>query len=339
MEDGVRSLVLRLLKRLFGEIAEEQLEALALAFFIELCVLYLKDCIDYGTGDCPLISFSSYKVTASKWITIFDSPFYPDSLDEAKMLYEKVLERFIELVDEATSSANLLEIITKEPDPLRIQLLRVFRRYVSPDTTVEMTKKKRDIPNIINDFGDRFRSLEEVRRNLQSRPVPDETLMALLLEQSKRGQKGYDLTEAFFLWFDRVFGKNYIIQGPVRAGKDVMLDKVLDNWEAQTPADIFISRLDGTPLVVGFARYDSDRGGSQEDDRTGGNRDKATDILRYADTYKVALKVFFLNDGPGLLLGSMWNDYARLESYGSGKIMVCTLKMLDERFTQDWLES
>jgi len=83
-----------------------------------------------------LISFSSYKVTVSKWITIFDSPFYPDSLDEAKMLYEKVLERFIELVDEATNSANLLKIITKEPDPLRIQLLRVFRRYVSPDTTV-----------------------------------------------------------------------------------------------------------------------------------------------------------------------------------------------------------
>ncbi|MEH2161585.1 MAG: hypothetical protein V7K38_11165 [Nostoc sp.] len=315
------------------------MKASALEFFIELCVLYLKDCIDYGSGDCNLNSFSSYKVTASKWITIFDSPFYPDSLDEAKMLYEKVLERFIELVDEATNSANLLEIITKEPDPLRIQLLRVFRRYVSPDTTVEMTKKKRDIPTIINDFGDRFRSLEEVRKNLQSRPVPDETLMALLLEQSKRGQKGYDLTEAFFLWFDRVFGKNYIIRGPVRAGKDVMLDKVLDNWEAQTPADIFISRLDGTPLVVGFARYDSDRGGSQEDDRTGGNRDKATDILRYADTYKVALKVFLLNDGPGLLLGSMWNDYARLESYGSGKIMVCTLKMLDERFTQDWLES
>ena len=31
MEKGVRSLVLRLLKRLFDEIAEEQLEALALA--------------------------------------------------------------------------------------------------------------------------------------------------------------------------------------------------------------------------------------------------------------------------------------------------------------------
>ncbi len=286
-----------------------------------------------------MLSFSSYKTTGAKWITIFDSPFYPDSLDEAKILYEKVLERFVELVDEAESSINLLEVITLEPDPLRIQLLRVFRRYVSPDTAVEMTKKKSQIPSIIEDFGDRFRNLDEVKRNLKSRPVPDEALMAILLEQSKRGQKGYDLTEAFFLWYDKQFGKDYLIKGPVRAGKDVMLNQVLDNWEAKTPADILISRLDKTPLLIGFARYDSDRGGSQEDDRTGGNRDKVTDILRYANIYKVPLKIFFLNDGPGLLLGSMWNDYASLESYGDGRVMVCTLKMLDDRFTRNWLES
>jgi hypothetical protein len=286
-----------------------------------------------------LLSFSSYKTNGAKWITIFDSPFYPDSLDEAKILYEKVLERFVELVDEAESSINLLEVITLEPDPLRIQLLRVFRRYVSPDTAVEMTKKKSQIPSIIEDFGDRFRNLDEVKRNLKSRPVPDEALMAILLEQSKRGQKGYDLTEAFFLWYDKQFGKDYLIKGPVRAGKDVMLNQVLDNWEAKTPADILISRLDKTPLLIGFARYDSDRGGSQEDDRTGGNRDKVTDILRYANIYKVPLKIFFLNDGPGLLLGSMWNDYASLESYGDGRVMVCTLKMLDDRFTRNWLES
>lgn len=110
-------------------------------------------------------SFSSYKLTASQWITIFDSPFYPDSLDEAKVLYEKVLERFGELIDNASSSTNLLQVITQEPDPLRIQLLRVFRRYVSPDTSVEMTKNKSKIPDIIRDFGSRFRKLEEVRSN------------------------------------------------------------------------------------------------------------------------------------------------------------------------------
>jgi hypothetical protein len=270
---------------------------------------------------------------------IFDSPFYPDSLDEAKILYENVLLRFTEVVEQAQSSANLLEIITKEPDPLRIQLLRVFRRYVSPDTSVEMTKRKTKIPDIIKDFGYRFRPIEQVKQNLQSRPIPDETLMAILLEQSTRGQKGYDLTESFFLWFNKVFNKDYLIRGPVRAGRDVMLNEVLDNWQYKTPADMLISRLDGTPLVVGFARYDSDRGGSQEDDRTGGNRDKITEILGYAKIYNLPLKVLMLNDGPGLLLGSMWNDYANLEQYGQGRVMVCTLKMLEERFTQSWLDS
>ena len=286
-----------------------------------------------------MTTFASYKATASNWITIFDSPFYPDSLDEAKILYENVLLRFTEVVEQAKNSANLLEIITKEPDPLRIQLLRVFRRYVSPDTSVEMTKKKSKIPDIIKDFGYRFRPIEQVKQNLQSRPIPDETLMAILLEQSTRGQKGYDLTESFFLWFNKVFNKDYLIRGPVRAGRDVMLNEVLDNWQYKTPADMLISRLDGTPLVVGFARYDSDRGGSQEDDRTGGNRDKITEILGYAKTYNLPLKVLMLNDGPGLLLGSMWNDYANLEQYGQGRVMVCTLKMLDERFTQSWLDS
>ncbi len=286
-----------------------------------------------------MTTFASYKATASHWITIFDSPFYPDSLDGAKILYENVLLRFTEVVEQAQSSANLLEIITKEPDPLRIQLLRVFRRYVSPDTSVEMTKKKSKIPDIIKDFGYRFRPIEQVKQNLQSRPIPDETLMAILLEQSTRGQKGYDLTESFFLWFNKVFSKDYLIRGPVRAGRDVMLNEVLDNWKYKTPADMLISRLDGTPLVVGFARYDSDRGGSQEDDRTGGNRDKITEILGYAKIYNLPLKVLMLNDGPGLLLGSMWNDYANLEQYGQGRVMVCTLKMLDERFTQSWLDS
>jgi hypothetical protein len=202
-----------------------------------------------------------------------------------------------------------------------------------------MTKRKTKIPDIIKDFGYRFRPIEQVKQNLQSRPILDETLMAILLEQSTRGQKGYDLTESFFLWFNKVFNKDYLIRGPVRAGRDVMLNEVLDNWQYKTPADMLISRLDGTPLVVGFARYDSDRGGSQEDDRTGGNRDKITEILGYAQTYNLPLKVLMLNDGPGLLLGSMWNDYANLEQYGQGRVMVCTLKMLEKRFTQSWLDS
>jgi hypothetical protein len=286
-----------------------------------------------------LTSFSDYKSRASQYITFIDSEFYPDYLDEARIIYGSVIEQFAELSGAAISSAELLSIIVDKPNPSRTQLLRVFRKYVSPDTSVEMLKVKRKIPSIIDDYGHRFRDIEEVRVNLASRPNPDEALMAILMEYKSRGQKGYELTEAFFLWFESNFGSEYLIQGPVRAGRDVMLDEVLKDWHAKTPADVLISHVDGTPLVIGFARYDSDRGGSQEDDRIGGNRDKVTDILRYANTYKLPLKVFFLNDGPGLTLGSMWNDYAALEDYGKGKVMVCALKMLDERFTRDWLES
>jgi hypothetical protein len=88
--------------------------------------------------------------------------------------------------------------------------------------------------------------------------------------------KSYDLTEGFFLWFNKIFSKDYLIRGPVCAGRDFILNEVLDKWQHKTPTDMLISRLDGTALVVVFARYDSNRGGSQEDDRTGGNREKIT---------------------------------------------------------------
>lgn len=284
-------------------------------------------------------SFSSYKASASNWITFVDSEFYPDYLDEAKVLYGSVLEQFTNLVNEARNSADLLLKISQEPNPSRTQLLRVFRKYVSPDTSVEMLKGKSKIQKIITDYGIRFRPLEKVRQKLASRPNPDEILMAILFEYKSRGQKGYELTEAFFLWFNKTFGDDYKIEGPQRAGQDVRLEKVLPNFTHKIPADFLISHPDGTPLVVGFARYDSDRGGAQEDDRTSGNRDKVTEIRQYASTYNVPLKILFLNDGPGLTLGSMWDDYAALETYGEGDVMVCTLKMLDTRFTKQWLES
>ncbi|HBL10937.1 MAG TPA: hypothetical protein DD379_05935 [Cyanobacteria bacterium UBA11162] len=286
-----------------------------------------------------MTSFGDYKNRPSQYITFVDSEFYPDYLDEGLALYGSVLEQFAELIDIANSSDSLLRSIMELPDPSRTQLLRIFRKYLSPDTSVEMLKVKKNMPIIIRDYGHRFRKIQEVKEKFASRPKPDEALMAILMEYKDRGKKGYELTEAFFLWFETHFGSDYLIQGPIRAGKDVLLNKVLKNWKSQTPADIFISHCDRTPLVVGFARYDTDRGGAQEDDRTSANKAKVTDILRYAETYNLPLKVFFLNDGPGLTLGSMWNDYAALEEYGQGRVMVCTLKMLDERFTKDWLES
>jgi len=86
--------------------------------------------------------------------------------------------------------------------------------------------------------------------------------------------------------------------------------------------------------------YDGDRGGAQEDDRTGGYMGATAEVLAYAITKKLRkVKLIFLNDGPGLLLGSMWNDYAALEEVGNGRIMVSTLRMVPERISLTWLES
>lgn len=49
--------------------------------------------------------------------------------------------------------------------------------------------------------------------------------------------------------------------------------------------------------------------------------------------------MIFLNDGPGLLLGSMWDDYTTLERSSPDKIMVLTLRMVPERITLEWLRS
>jgi hypothetical protein len=61
--------------------------------------------------------------------------------------------------------------------------------------------------------------------------------------------------------------------------------------------------------------------------------------LNFAQTHHFKTKVIFLNDGPGLLLGTMWNDYARLEERWPGKVMVLTFRMVPERLTRDWLVS
>ena len=283
-------------------------------------------------------SFSDYRENAAEWLTVFETEFYPDILDQAKVLCEPIIRRFAELVGEASDSQDLLRRIAKEKNPARTQILKAFRRYVSPNTSVEMTGRVTKTEETIKNFGAKFRPLSEVRTGLRTRPNPDEALMVLLSEYKDRGKKGYDLTELFFTWFESTH-EDYDISGPRRAGRDAILNEILENFEKRTPADFLIKSPEGVPLVVGFARYDSDRGGAQEDDRTSGNRDKITEILGYNETMGANLKILFVNDGPGLLLGLMWSDYADIEEYGAGRVMVCTLKMLDARVTETWLNS
>jgi hypothetical protein len=246
---------------------------------------------------------------------------------------------FSEILKQSEDSTALFNGICAITDSwMRIQLARVFHRYVSPDVPVELLKKKNSAQKICEDFQRRFRKINEVQRAFDSRPMPDEALCALLWEYKSRGQKGYDLTEKFFSLMRRKFPQ-YAIKGPERAGKDILLGDVFANYpNPRRPVDFLVCEpKTNKVLAVGLARYDSDRGGAQEDDRTGGYKNCADEILTYCKQKRLKTKVIFLNDGPGLLLGSMWRDYAEIEKRGKGRILVTTLRMLDERLTKDWL--
>ena len=292
------------------------------------------------TTDKPKF-FADYKADARNWITLATGEYYPDILEDACELYKPVLVLFGQLLKSSESSNRLFLQIAEQTDGwMRVQLARVFRKYVSPETPVEMLKQKSKAQKICDEFGKGFRPIQKVQAAFLSRPLPDEALCAVLWEYKDRGKKGYDLTERFFILFRSTF-PDLKITGPERAGKDVLLGQVFENYpKPNRPVDFVI--YDDTKkevLAIGLARYDSDRGGAQEDDRTGGYHNCADEILNYAKKHRLRTKVIFINDGPGLLLGSMWNDYAHLERSRPGKILVATLRMIPERITREWLLS
>lgn len=286
-------------------------------------------------------SFADYRAEGSNWITLANGDYYPDILKSACELYEPVLVTFDRILRGSESSVRLfLEIIAVKPAWMRVQLLRVFKKYVSPSISVEMTKRIRSSGEIVETFGPEFRPINQVQAAFSSRPIPDEAMCALLWEYKDRGKKGYDLTERFFSIVRDMF-PDFRIIGPMRAGQDIRMGTIFQDYpNPNRPVDFIIYEPDNnTVLAVGLARYDSDRGGAQEDDRTGGYNDCAREILSFASAHNMNTKVVFLNDGPGLLLGSMWRDYSALEASWPGRVMVATLRMIPDRLTREWLLS
>lgn len=282
-------------------------------------------------------SFADYKRDAHTWITLATGEYYPDILKDAYELYKPVLVMFGQLLKSAESSRALFMAISDVPDGwMRVQLARVFRKYVSPEIPVEMLRRKTKAGETCHQFAPRFRPIQEVHTAYSGRPIPDEALCAILWEYRSRGQKGYDLTERLFGILRSNFPGLRVL-GPERAGQDIRLGLLFKDYpNPKRPVDFVV--CDGEDvLAIGLARYDSDRGGAQEDDRTGGYRGCADEILRYARGQGLKTKVVFVNDGPGLLLGSMWDDYAALEQGWPGKILVVTLRMVPERMTLEWL--
>ncbi len=286
-------------------------------------------------------SFADYKAEAHNWITLATGAYYPDILPNACELYTPVLVLFGQLLKSSESSERLFQQINEVTDGwMRVQLARVFRKYVSPSTPVEMLKVKSRAPEIISRFGAEFRPIVQVQAAFITRPIPDEALCAILWEYKDRGKKGYDLTERFFEMFRAQF-PDMILWGPERAGKDIAMQTVFADYpNPLRPVDFVIFNQDNRDvLAIGLARYDSDRGGAQEDDRPGQYRSAVDEILKYAKKRKLQTKIILLNDGPGLLLGSMRRDYAKIEADYKGKVLVTTLRMIPERLTMEWLQS
>lgn len=284
-------------------------------------------------------TFADYKKEAHNWITLATGEFYPDVLVDACLLYTPVLQLFGQLIRSSESSERLfMQISDIRESWMRVQLARIFKRYVSPNIPVEMLKKKSLAAQICTNYRTNFRPIQQVQQAFSSRPIPDEPLCALLWEYKDRGKKGYDLTERFFILFHSLFPL-LGIKGPKRAGKDILMSEIFDDYpNPSRPIDFVIyAENNSTVLAIGLARYDSDRGGAQEDDRTGGYRECAREFLSYATEHNLPTKIIFLNDGPGLLLGSMWQDYANLETAWGGRVMVTTLRMIPDRITTEWL--
>lgn len=286
-------------------------------------------------------TFRDYKPDERRnYITLSSGEYYPDILSDACRLYTPVLEMFSETLHRSETSIALFMNLSQIPNQwMRIQLCRVFRKYVSPETPVEMLKKNTKARQICVEFGNGFRSIHTVQEKFDSRPFPDEALCAVLWEYKDRGKKGYDLTEKFFDMIQERF-PDMEIWGPKRSGADVQAVSFWPDYEnSSRPLDFVISSPDRSVIyAVGLARYDGDRGGAQEDDRTGGYKNCSDEILNYVHQHNLKTKVIFLNDGPGLLLGSMWEDYCRIEERYPDEVKVMTLRMIEERLTESWLK-
>jgi hypothetical protein len=286
-------------------------------------------------------SFEDYRADAHSWITLATGDYYPDVIPLAQNLYSPVLRLFGDYLQRSMSSKDLFQKISNTDETwMRIQLCRVFRKYVSPATPVEMLKQKRKSASIIDQFGYQFRAIDQVQKAFSMRSIDDEVICAILWEYKDRGQSGYDLTERAFEAMREIL-PNYVISGPERAGRDILMGQIVAGYpKPDRPVDFVVKTDSGEIVAIGLARYDGDRGGAQEDDRTGQYREVSDEVIGYFDNAGHSkVKVIFINDGPGLLLGSMWSDYAHIEQRHMERVRVMTLRMLPERLSADWLNS
>jgi hypothetical protein len=110
-------------------------------------------------------AFSDYKKEGHNWITLASGEYYPDILQDARELYKPVLVMFGQILKVSESSVQLFMGISEVADGwMRVQLSRCSK-YASPETPVEMLKRKHKRKAICEQFGKGFRPIHEVQSN------------------------------------------------------------------------------------------------------------------------------------------------------------------------------
>lgn len=293
----------------------------------------------------PPAHFSRIEDLAKQITTFSTTATFPEALDAALLDYRDDIDTFATFVADSIDSADLLRRIraVQMAASNRMSLLKLFRRCVSPVSDTEMTKKVKKVSTeqIIAAYGDTFKSIDVLKAQFK-RPLAEPHVVALsllLAENDNRGQSGYALTGAFFDWFN---AQEHLASlealGPRGAGRDIELNTMLPSFPLGYPCDLVIrSKENGSIQAVGFARYDSTRGGSQSDDRTGGNANKVDKAREYQREHQEPFRLLFLSDGPGLLHGDTLMESCRLDGMLDGAVRVTTLKLAPIRVTLPWL--
>lgn len=280
-------------------------------------------------------------------VTAIDSGVtFPEFLPQRVNSYQAEIALFSQLIQESDSSAELLERIRTPraySADLRMSLLKLFRRCVSTVCDTEATKKITKTPTsvFVDNYGDTFKDINVLKQQFRNLSAEHTSALAGLLgEYDNRGEQGYVLTDRFFNWVEASYGGAVTIEGPRGAGRDTQLSEVFPAFQGDFPCD-FIIRETATRqvLAVGLARYDSTRGGSQSDDRTGGNSDKVTKAQQFCQATGNNFKLIFLADGPGLVHRDTWEETCRLDGAWNGNVRVTTLRTAPQRLGLDWLRS
>lgn len=288
---------------------------------------------------------STIRYPESVVTAIASSPTFPEFVEGRFNRYVQYLDLFGDLIRSSNSSADLLDKIRNplvHKADVRMSLLKLFRRCVSTVIDTEKSKKlKIPTSDFVNYYGHTFKDINLLKRQFTNMPDKEKyALTSLIGEYDDRGHQGYILTDLFFSWFEDRFSRRLTIEGPRGAGRDIQLSSIFTDFNSDYPCDFVIRDfISQEVLAIGFARYDSTRGGSQSDDRTGGNNDKVMQAAEFNITNRSNFKILFLSDGPGLTHRDTWEEACILDGKLNDRVRVSTLKLADERITEEWLRS